>query len=270
MASRTDLLELPQDAVDVWLAFTEEMPSAELLARYRKLLTPEERARGERFHFEHLRQQYLVTRALVRTVLSRYASPAPDEWRFSVTKYGRPEIASPTVLPALAFNLSHTKGIVVCAVGRSRELGVDVERLRFDRDLVPLAARYFAEDEVRELNALPPSQQHVRFFEYWTLKESYIKARGEGLSIPLDRFSFALSLQPSTLAFRPEPGDSPSRWQFQLLRPSPDYLLALCAQLEWAAPMRVTVRQVVPLSQEWQRPCEVLRRAPEFSARSRS
>lgn len=259
MGARTDLLELSQDAVHIWLAFDEELPSEQLLARYRELLTPEERARGLRFYFERDRRQYVVTRALVRTVLSVYAGVDPADWRFSATRHGKPEVSAPDVAVP-AFNLSHTKGLVACAVGRTPQLGVDVEQIHRERDLTHLATRYFAPDEVRDLRALPPELQQERFFAYWTLKESYIKARALGLAIPLESFSFGLPCAPSdVVTFRPESGDVTTRWQFQLLRPSPRHLLAVCAQLDWSTPLRVSVRQVVPLSQEWSRECELLR-----------
>src|SRR5205823_5574435 len=103
--------------------------------------------------------------------------------------YGRPETAN-SEASNLSFNISHTHSLIVLGVTRGRALGVDVENFRAREVSIDVADRYFAPQEVAVLNASPQHEQQYRFFEYWTFKESYIKARGMGLSLPLDKFSF--------------------------------------------------------------------------------
>jgi 4'-phosphopantetheinyl transferase len=127
-----------------------------------------------------------------------------------------------------------------------RALGVDVEN--YCTRAVPTdIAHSFAPDEVADLQALHGTLQRERFFEYWTLKESYIKARGMGLSIPLSQFSFRFSSGwRLCLSMQPELNDYPSRWQFWQLRPAACYMAALCAENN-NAPTHLIARKVVPL-----------------------
>lgn len=198
------------------------------------MLSHEELAKASTFYFERDRYQYLLARVLVRTVLSGYCGLAPEALRFETDSMGRPTIA-PTlagVCGDLDFNLSHTPGLVVVAVARGRRIGVDVERLRRPAPL-RLADRLFAEYERRAMLSLPHSEQPSRFFKLWTLKESYIKARGLGLRIPLRdiEFSFCsddgikLRLASSLL-------DVPDRWSFSQFHPTQDYVVAVCAEQE--------------------------------------
>jgi len=153
--------------IDLWLAFYHEIVDERLLARLRGLLSEAERRQEQRFHFADDRRRYLVTRAMVRTVLSRYAAVAPANWTFSTNRYGRPEIASaPDEALGLSFNISHTRGLIALGVTRGRALGVDVENVVVRRVSMGIANRFFAPAEVAELSHIPPEQQQDRFFEY--------------------------------------------------------------------------------------------------------
>jgi 4'-phosphopantetheinyl transferase len=234
--------------IHLWLAFYDEIGDAGVLADMRALLNAAERAKQERFLFPDDRKRYLVTRALVRSVLSHYAAVAPRDWVFAENAYGRPAIANRQPdAQDLRFNLSHTRGLVALAVGRRRELGVDVEHLA-SREVSPdIATSFFTPLEAAELAATPAARVHERLFEYWTFKESYIKARGMGLSLPLDKFAFEF---PHARAVRididPALEDRADRWTFRQYRPGADYLLALCAQAVAGTPPVVTMHKVVP------------------------
>ena len=132
--------------------------------------------RLERFHRDPDQLLFLATRVLVRTVLSRYAPVAPADWRFAADEYGRPHVVGDGQ-PRLSFNLSNTSRLVVCAVAQDTDVGVDAERVR-PRTPLDIADRFFAPREAAALSALPTDEQLARFYDYWTLKESYIKARG--------------------------------------------------------------------------------------------
>lgn len=256
------------DTIDVWLAFYDEIADETLLDAYRHLLSPCELEQEPRFYFAHDRKRYRVTRALVRTVLSRYAGLAPRDWRFAVNAYGRPEIANAGAeLDGLSFNLSHTRGLIAMGVSRHRVLGVDVEHLNTREVSTGIADRFFAPSEVAELATVPPAQRQDRFFEYWTFKEAYIKARGMGLSIPLEQFSFQYRHAHAVdLSIEPALGDDASRWNFWQYRPTPDYLLAICAERGDGAPPRLRLRKSVPMRDEQALSLRLLKRSPALDA----
>jgi 4'-phosphopantetheinyl transferase len=135
-------------------------------------------------------------------------------------------VAEPPEAAGLHFNLSHTTGLVTCLVGRMERLGVDTENTqRPMTDLMQLARRYFAPAEVAALDATAEHQRRELFFRFWTLKESYIKARGIGLSLGLSRFAFAVSGDGATVKFETDFEDDPDAWDFRLF-PVGDYLIA--------------------------------------------
>ncbi|MBA2675212.1 4'-phosphopantetheinyl transferase superfamily protein [Ramlibacter sp.] len=241
-------LDLSTDEVHVWLAFEERILEPALLAHYHALMTPEEAARQRRFVFERDRHRYLVTRALVRTVLSRYVPVAPRDWTFTENRYGKPTADNaPARDMALSFNVTHTQGLVAIAVTRKAALGVDAENTEKRQAPLDVAGHFFAPDEVSALAGIGAERQHDRFFQYWTLKESYIKARGMGLSIPLDKFAFLFHTEDRLeLTVHPELADVASRWHFWQFRP-PGFLLAVCAQRIQTARQRIVLREVVPL-----------------------
>ncbi|MET0498366.1 MAG: 4'-phosphopantetheinyl transferase superfamily protein [Steroidobacteraceae bacterium] len=239
---------LDPGVIELWCVFYDRITDERLHQSYRGLMNAAERKQEVRFHFENDRRRYLLTRALVRTVLSRYAGVAPGDWTFATNEYGRPEISNVEALGAeLSFNISHTRSLIVLGVTRGRALGVDVENIATRSAPIDVADRYFASDEVAALAAAGADQQHYRFFEYWTFKESYIKARGMGLSIPLDKFSFSYPSDTSvSLALQPELADDAKRWHLWQFQPSPEYLVAVCAERSGANLPRVVVREAVP------------------------
>lgn len=186
-----------------------------LLNRFGDLLTKEERDRVARPTFPARRREILLTRMLVRTTLSRYEDVDPRDWRFGVGERGRPFIEHST----LDFNLSHTEGMIVCLVAAIPGAGVDVEFLPRKNDTARVAKHFFAPQEQA---GLPD-----RFFDYWTLKEAYIKARGKGLALPLDGFWFDISGEEPTISFDHRIPDDPSLWRFETLALSADHLCSV-------------------------------------------
>jgi 4'-phosphopantetheinyl transferase len=197
----------------------------------------------------------------VRTVLSRYLAVEPVEWIFSANAYGRPEIVNQQARDlCLSFNISHTKRMVVLGVTAGRALGVDLAGIGEREIPMEIANHYFAPEEVAALAATPRQEQAYRFFEYWTFKEAYIKARGMGLSLPLDQFSFhypdARAIQ---IKIDPELADEPTRWRFWQFQPAKDHLVAVCAERTDAECPRLVLRWTVPLVSEEETPLEILR-----------
>lgn len=243
--SITETLASEKGIVDLWYYFYEGIDT-ELLAAHEALLTPDERDRYGSFYFERDRRLFLATRALVRTVLSNYSAVSPGDWRFATSEHGKPLIFAPVVTPAIHFNLANTPGLVVCVVSVAHEpLGVDVERIDQEVEAVGLAERYFSLSEASRLRALPAREQAGRFFTYWTLKESYIKARGLGLVLPLDQFSFLLGDE-INVEFDARLANDASSWRFALLDVPPHHMIAISVKTGGAA-LSLRATHVVPL-----------------------
>jgi len=255
-------VDLKERQVHLWLTDPFAIGDSSVVRSYARLLTEAERGRWTRYRFAKDRHAFLVTRALVRTVLSRYAAVEPAAWRFVENDYGRPEIGEPAAHRHLRFNLSHTAGLIACAVVADRDIGVDVEVVA-DRPLLDIASDFFAPDEVAALTALDPSLQTDRFYTYWTLKESYIKARGMGLAIPLDQFWFEVEggARP-TITIDPRQNDRADSWQFERWRPTPTHHLALAVRRQDEPDLEVRVRRCVPLG-EASEPSQLTARADD-------
>ena len=241
-------------AIDLWLVWPDEIDEA-LLARYRAMATPAEQAAAGRFHFERHRRSHLVTRATLRFVLSKYAAIAPQDWRFELSEHGRPQLsrehAGVPGLSDLRFNISHTEGLIAIAVSRQGEVGVDVENVDARPAPIDVASAYFAPAELAALQQVPADRQSTAFFRYWTLKESYIKARGLGLSLPLDQFSFVLhSDQSIGFSTAPALNDPAAQWRFWQFGVAGSHVLALCVRRAGADRPGVRPRRLVPLVSE--------------------
>jgi len=230
--------------VHVWFAVPEELPR-ESLREIEGWLSPDEQLRCSRFQQMADRRRNLVGRALIRSVLSSYLQTDPKSLRFVENEFGRPELEPSAAYPRLRFNLSKTSGMVACCVARNHEVGLDVEDLRRSVDVTPLATRFFAPAETRDLLALPEHARRQRFFEYWTLKEAYVKALGAGLTIPLNQFWFQLDLAPIRLALQSPSSDDPADWQFEHITPAEQHLIAVAIRRQ-GADLPLIVRRWAP------------------------
>ena len=177
-----DALGAP-DAIDVWRVSVLESPIAELA----ELLSQEERNRAARFVFDRDRDQFVAVRGWLRRLLGAYLHCAPNDIRFALGPQGKPHLDDEG--SNLHFNVSHSGDVGLLAFSRGGELGVDVERDEGSVDVVELARSCFSETEQRSFDSLPIHRRRERFFQLWSAKEAYIKARGGGLSIPLQDFS---------------------------------------------------------------------------------
>ncbi len=211
--------------IHIYLTDSETVP-ASLLARYRSIMSEQELERNQRYRMDRDRRTDCIARCLTRTTLSRYADLPPTEWLFVNNKFGKPEIQNPPI--PIRFNLSHTSRFVACAVTRTYDLGIDIEFLKRTNDISSIAGHYFSDLEKNALFRLQPEQQKSRFFDYWTLKEAYLKACGVGISAGLDTFSFILD-DPNTITIRlaDTVDDAAEDWQFRLMSPSEDHRMAV-------------------------------------------
>jgi 4'-phosphopantetheinyl transferase len=243
------LLELPFDTVHLWCALTGEHDSA-MAEPFALWMSEDERARYERFRLPRDKHQYLATRVLVRTTLSSYAAVPPAAWRFTANQHGRPEIYEPSGVEWLRFNLTNTNGLVACAVIRDGDVGVDAEDITRAGDAASLARRFFAPKEFADFQRAPDAAtQRERFAAYWTLKEAYLKARGIGLSVPLEQIAFVLSddMRDARIEADLSVSDgAESEWQFALLKATDRHLIALATKGTTRRSFGVHVRQGFP------------------------
>jgi 4'-phosphopantetheinyl transferase len=224
------LSDLDSASLRASIAYARPAEILAVHARERLLedLSEDERTRHARFRFESDRDIYLVAHALVRRLLSRICGAALDSFAFTAGEHGRPEISTPAHATGVRFNLSHTHGLVACAVARGAEIGVDVEYVERKVEIMSVANHVFSEAEVAGLAALGGEPQRERFFELWTLKEAYIKAIGKGLSAPLRAITFDPSQpDPVPVRFGAEVADDASRWCLRRFDVGSQHRLAL-------------------------------------------
>jgi 4'-phosphopantetheinyl transferase len=221
---------LPPDQAHVWRVHLDQPDSQ--LARLRATLAPDEVARAERFAFPKDRRRYIVGRGALRVILAAYLDTTPADIPIRATPQGKPYLASPS--PDLRFNLSHSGQLALIAAARGREVGVDIEQVDAEGDLeklLALARRFFSPSEFTALESLPAGAQIGAFYACWTRKEAYLKARGGGLSLPLDGFD--VSLRPgepaALLATRDDPALA-AHWSLHALDPGPGYAAALAVE----------------------------------------
>ncbi len=194
-----------------------------ILGQLESTLSPEEKARADRFHFVNDRNRFVVARGLLRELLGGYLQQAPAGLEFSYGQHGKPSLAGGNASSGLRFNLSHSSGLVVYAIARERNLGIDVEHVRPESAGEDIAQRYFSAREVNDLRTLPPEARVEGFFHCWTRKEAYLKATGMGLQIPLDSFSVSLLPEkPSQFL-----GGVESRWHMAAYHPAEGYVAAV-------------------------------------------
>jgi len=196
------------------------------IRRLTELLSAEERERSTKFVFPCNRDHFITGRASLRLLLGRYLGKDPAALEFRYGYAGKPDLAG----SGLPFNVSHSDGLALIAIGGPGRLGIDVERIRPRRD--PDSFRnFFAPAEEAAIDALPPELRERAFFTCWTRKEAYIKGRGDGLSFGLDRFE--VSVVPDFSAKLLRVLDDPSeiaRWEIRSVDPAPEYAAALAVE----------------------------------------
>ncbi len=222
-----DGLTLAARDVHVWRA-SLSVPETRL-ANFQAVLNDDERARAARFRNPLHGADFTVGRGVLRMLLGRYLNRQPQDIRFSYSDYGKPFIADATA--TLRFNLSHSQDLALYAFTLQREIGVDIEYVRPVPSRDQIAEQFFSPNETQVLSALPAAQQDIGFFNCWTRKEAYIKAHGEGLSLPLDQFDVSLAPgEPAALLETRVASDHAERWALRALQPGDNYRAALAVE----------------------------------------
>lgn len=223
---RSSVPELHKDEVHVWRALLE--PELSCVDFARKLLSEDEITRADRFIRELHRQRFALARGLLRWLLGAYLETAPEAIEFRYTEQGKPFLRDTPDDTGFQFNVSHSGDLALFAFTRDRALGVDVEQMRPRTEGDKIARRFFCEAEVEDLFALPVSQQDQGFYNCWTRKEAYIKARGQGMAIPLSSFRVSLAPEsPAELLWCREGDEETKRWSVENVPPAKEYAGAL-------------------------------------------
>jgi 4'-phosphopantetheinyl transferase len=195
------------------------------------MLSADEVERAGRFHFERDQKRFIAARGMLRQLLGRYLGKPPQELRFEYTANGKPVLATNAGCDTLHFNLSHSGPLAVYAFTRSRNIGIDIERLRDDIAVGQIAQRFFSQYEISSLERIHINKRSELFFQYWTRKEAFIKAMGKGISFPMEEFDVSLisGRVLSPIALPGDKGES-SRWHIQDLFPGNGYAAAIAAE----------------------------------------
>ncbi len=219
-------LTLGADEIHLWHAALD----AHSVEGLQHLLSEDELLRADRFHFTRDRNHFAVARGLLRKLLSTYLRMDPNQLRLSYGEMGKPFLAESHASP-ISFNLAHSGGLAIYAFSLSRELGVDLEFIREELAEEGIAERFFSRREIGELQAVPVELRKQAFFNCWTRKEAYIKARGEGLSMPLDAFDVSLTPgEPAALLKNHADETDVTRWEMRSIPVAAGYVAALVVE----------------------------------------
>ena len=222
-------LDLPEDEVQLWRVDLDAIRGDE--SRWQKLLSSDECKRAARFHFERDRQRFVASRAWLRMIAAGYLVADAKELTFSYSEKEKPSLGASLANSGLNFNISHSSGIALLAFTRRRDIGVDVEQIRRDFDVETIARRFFSKYEQERVSALPPEQKVEAFYRCWTRKEAYVKATGDGLSLPLSQFDVSIEdgETDALLATRPD-GSEAGQWRLMEVPAGSKHIAAVCVR----------------------------------------
>lgn len=223
MIETTPVKYLTPGVVHVWYAMPSAIQDTDRIKQFEQMLESDELESYQRLQQNEYRHEYLVSHALLRKALSYYVDRSPASWHFSQNEAGKPAIEG---LPKIRFNLSHSNDMAVCAITVDQEVGIDVEYQANGESLIAVADQYFSNEELALLEKTTEADKTALFFQLWTLKEAYLKARGEGQSVPLPDLSFSFS-QNDGVNFAAADSEESARWDFSLLSISEGYSAAL-------------------------------------------
>ncbi|TYA74712.1 4'-phosphopantetheinyl transferase family protein [Seonamhaeicola marinus] len=156
---------------------------------FESLLCEDEKIKANKFKFNKDKYTYIIARGALRLLLGKYLKVTPKSISFYYGAYGKPSVENND---GLMFNVSHSKNLIVIGFTKNNEIGVDVEHIKTDFDVMDIVANYFSKSEIAFINGLSKADQTEIFYRGWTRKEAFIKANAKGLSFPLDAFSISL------------------------------------------------------------------------------
>lgn len=222
-------LRLEDGGVDVWKADLDRLEVH--LSALSATLSAEEHDRCARLARLRDRDRFVARRGVLRALLGLYTGVPPGQLDFSCNRYGKPHLSGPAAEGGIHFSTSSSGGIALYAFSLGRELGVDIEQVRHEIEHEELAESFFCRREATMIRELPEELRVEAFFRCWTRKEAYVKARGEGLSLPFE--SFEVTVRPEDRAALINSQHYPRdlfRWKFHSLNVGPDFMVALAVE----------------------------------------
>ena len=222
-------LTLSNGEIHIWCASLNQAPAS--FQRLEQTLSKDEHLKAERFYFDQDRKHFIVGRGVLRIILNRYLGFKPNWFDFSYNSHGKPYLTKKFGDGNFKFNLAHSHELALYAFTRVSEIGVDIEYIKFFIDINQIAIRFFSANEYTIFSNLPTSQKREAFYNCWTRKEAYIKAIGDGLVHPLDKFDVSLAPGEQARLIRVEgKPEEASRWSLVSLTPAPNYVAALAVE----------------------------------------
>jgi len=215
-----DFVLLPNE-VHIWRANLNI--SSSTIIQLRETLSVDEEQRADRFHFERDRVHFIAARGILRTLLAQYLKTSAPHLQFIYSARGKPSLKDSKI----TFNLSHSHGLALYAITLSQKVGIDLEYMR-DIETTQLAKRFFTPSEYNTLISLPIQQQKMAFFQFWTAKEAYLKATGDGL-VGLQNVEFSLSLDKPISLFKIA-GKTVESWSIQQFIPQLNYMATVAIE----------------------------------------
>jgi len=220
---------LREDEIHIWRADTPSFETHETMLT--GFLSVAEQQKANNFRQRLDRNRNILVRAALRDILGRYTHSDPRSLQFLVTSLGKPQLDSAWNANVPNFSLSGSGSVVLLAFTRTDEVGIDVEAIRSDIDVLEIAQRFFAPGEFQELLRIPVAGRSKAFFNAWTRKEAYVKARGEGIGYGLDRFAVTLrSDQPVRLISDDRSPKEVDEWCLESLPLGPDFSAAFAVR----------------------------------------
>ncbi|MEP7279706.1 MAG: 4'-phosphopantetheinyl transferase superfamily protein [Bacteroidota bacterium] len=196
-----------------------------------EILSTDEVQRAGRFRFEKDKKRFIAARGILRQILAGYLKMTAQQLRFEYTSFGKPVLAKNSDFDNIYFNLSHSDAYALYAFTRHRNVGIDIELIRNDAAVYQIAQKFFSPGEVSSLESTNKNKLHDIFFQYWTRKEAIVKAKGEGISSPLEKVNVSLIdgkvLSPVLL---PGDGNENRSWYVKDLFPCAGYVAAIAVE----------------------------------------
>lgn len=219
-------LARPHTAVHIWAAALQV--SVETRQRLSQTLSDDEQARAKRYRRPLIQQCLVVSRGILRDILSRYLPLAPRAISFKYTAHGKPGLQLPADSPPLYFNVTHSHNLALYAISGDAEVGIDLEYLPRALNIAQVAPHILTKKEHHLLRELPETQHRAQFFKYWTRKEAVVKAIGKGLSLSLQTFD----VSNDTITFTTK--DQTEQWQVHTFTPMANHIAAVAVpQHDW-------------------------------------
>ncbi len=218
-------LNMKSDEVHIWLASLDIDRTS--LKNLKKILSEDEIKRAEKFYFEKDKNHFIACRSILRNILSLYLNVPAGDIKFSYNPYGKPSVPEKKI----SFNLSNSYGLAIYGITCDKEIGIDIEHIPEDFSWEEIVEQFFSKKEIMELYKTPCDMRKKAFFNCWTRKEAYIKAKGMGLSIPLDSFDVSLIPgEPVKLLEVRGKKEEKSRWFLKEILINNNYISALAVE----------------------------------------